>query len=135
YKSGHRADIAEWWRQLNDIRERYPLGWDEPPDGTLSPQYAIKRLGEIAGPDAIYVAGVGQHQMWASQFISYEKPGTWLNSGGAGAVGDAGVRRAGRHGREGRPARRRRVGDRRRRMLPDDQPGAGHLRARGHPDQ
>jgi acetolactate synthase-1/2/3 large subunit len=88
-KAGHRADIADWWRQLDDIRDRYPLGWEEPPDGTLAPQFVIKRLGEIAGPDAIYVAGVGQHQMWASQFISYEKPGTWLNSGGLGTMGYA----------------------------------------------
>jgi acetolactate synthase-1/2/3 large subunit len=79
----------DWWQQLNDLRERYPLGWDEPEDGTLAPQYVIKRLGEIAGPDAIYVAGVGQHQMWASQFISYEKPATWLNSGGLGTMGYA----------------------------------------------
>src|SRR5262245_10682244 len=70
HKAGHRADMTDWWRQLNDIRDRYPLGWDEPPDGTLAPQYVIKRLGEIVGPEAIYAAGVGQHQMWASQFIS-----------------------------------------------------------------
>jgi acetolactate synthase I/II/III large subunit len=89
HKAGHRADISDWWRQLKDIRERYPLGWEEPPDGTLAPQYVIKRLGEIVGPDAIYAAGVGQHQMWASQFISYEHPGTWLNSGGAGTMGYA----------------------------------------------
>lgn len=80
---------AEWWAQLDDLRTRYPLGWEEPEDGTLAPQYVIKRLGEIAGPDAIYVAGVGQHQMWASQFISYEKPATWLNSGGLGTMGYA----------------------------------------------
>jgi len=80
---------AQWWAQLNDLRERYPLGWEEPSDGTLAPQYVLKRLGEIAGPDAIYVAGVGQHQMWASQFISYEKPNTWLNSGGLGTMGYA----------------------------------------------
>ncbi|MFC7763634.1 acetolactate synthase large subunit [Catellatospora bangladeshensis] len=79
----------EWWAQLNDLRTRYPLGWEEPEDGTLAPQYVIKRLGEIAGPDAVYVAGVGQHQMWASQFISYEKPATWLNSGGLGTMGYA----------------------------------------------
>jgi acetolactate synthase I/II/III large subunit len=85
--AGHQADLGEWWRTLNDMRERYPLGWEEPTDGTLAPQYVIKRLGEIAGPEAIYVAGVGQHQMWASQFISYEKPGTWLNSGGLGTMG------------------------------------------------
>ncbi|MEV4414126.1 acetolactate synthase large subunit [Catellatospora sp. NPDC049609] len=79
----------EWWNALNDLRNRYPLGWEEPEDGTLAPQYVIKRLGEIAGPDAVYVAGVGQHQMWASQFISYEKPATWLNSGGLGTMGYA----------------------------------------------
>jgi len=87
--AGRTGDRTDWWAQLDDLRERYPLGWDEPTDGTLAPQYVIKRLGEIAGPDAIYVAGVGQHQMWASQFISYEKPNTWLNSGGAGTMGYA----------------------------------------------
>ncbi len=49
----------------------------------------IKRLGELVGPDAIYVAGVGQHQMWAAQFIKYEHPNTWLNSGGLGTMGYA----------------------------------------------
>jgi acetolactate synthase I/II/III large subunit len=78
-----------WWEQLNELRERYPLGYDEPTDGTLAPQYVIERIGALVGPDAVYVAGVGQHQMWASQFIRYEKPGTWLNSGGAGTMGYA----------------------------------------------
>jgi acetolactate synthase-1/2/3 large subunit len=87
--AGRTVDRTEWWAQLNDLRERYPLGYDEPSDGTLAPQYVIKRLGEIVGPDAVYVAGVGQHQMWASQFISYEKPYTWLNSGGLGTMGYA----------------------------------------------
>ncbi|WBB56871.1 acetolactate synthase large subunit [Verrucosispora sp. WMMD573] len=87
--AGRTTDLGDWWTQLDDLRERYPLGYEEPSDGTLSPQYVIKRLGEIAGPDTIYVAGVGQHQMWASQFISYEKPQTWLNSGGLGTMGYA----------------------------------------------
>ncbi len=78
-----------WWATLNELRERYPLGYDEPTDGSLAPQYVIERIGELVGPDAIYVAGVGQHQMWASQFIKYEKPATWLNSGGAGTMGYA----------------------------------------------
>src|SRR3954451_13378307 len=78
-----------WWATLNELRERYPLGYDEPTDGTLAPQYVIQRIGELVGPDAVYVAGVGQHQMWASQFIKFEKPGTWLNSGGAGTMGYA----------------------------------------------
>jgi acetolactate synthase I/II/III large subunit len=89
HAAGHRADMSEWWRTLNDLMTRYPLGWEEPEDGTLAPQYVIKRIGEIAGPDAIYCAGVGQHQMWAAQFISYEKPATWLNSGGLGTMGYA----------------------------------------------
>jgi acetolactate synthase-1/2/3 large subunit len=89
HSAGHQGDLAEWWSTLSDLLERYPLGYDEPPDGTLAPQYVIKRIGEIAGPDALYVAGVGQHQMWASQFISYENPCTWLNSGGLGTMGYA----------------------------------------------
>ncbi|BBH64452.1 acetolactate synthase [Actinoplanes sp. OR16] len=87
--AGGTAQYEAWWKTLNDIRERYPLGYEEPTDGSLSPQYVIERIGQLVGPDAIYVAGVGQHQMWASQFIKYEKPGTWLNSGGAGTMGYA----------------------------------------------
>jgi len=89
YAAGRRADLTGWWKQCHSWRETYPLGYEEPPDGSLAPQYAIERLGRIAGPDAVYVAGVGQHQMWASQFISYEKPYTWLNSGGLGTMGYA----------------------------------------------
>ena len=83
----NRPDLAPWLRQMNSLRSTYPLGYDTPADGSVSPQYVIERLGKIAGPDAIYVAGVGQHQMWASQFVSYEKPRTWLNSGGLGTMG------------------------------------------------
>ena len=79
-------DIAQWWETLNGWKERFPLGYDAHPDA-LEPQFVIERLGQIVGPDAIYVAGVGQHQMWASQFINYEKPGHWLNSGGLGTMG------------------------------------------------
>src|SRR6476469_7085103 len=87
FDAGRRADLAGWWKQVDGWRDTYPLGYEEPADGSLSPQYVIERLGAIAGPDAIYAAGVGQHQMWAAQFISYEKPGTWLNSGGLGTMG------------------------------------------------
>jgi acetolactate synthase-1/2/3 large subunit len=89
YKAGSRADLTGWWRQVDGWRETYPLGYEEPTDGSLAPQHVITRIGEIAGPEAIYVSGVGQHQMWASQFISYENPYTWLNSGGAGTMGYA----------------------------------------------
>ena len=83
----NRPDLTPWLRQMYSLRSTYPLGYDTPADGSVSPQYVIERLGKIAGPDAIYVAGVGQHQMWASQFVSYEKPRTWLNSGGLGTMG------------------------------------------------
>src|SRR3954464_14073873 len=89
HAAGNTPDLAEWWEQLEDWRTRYPLGYDWPEDGMLSPQYVIERLGAIAGPDAIYASGVGQHQMWAAQFIKYEKPMTWLNSGGLGTMGYA----------------------------------------------
>lgn len=88
-KKGRAGDYEEWWRSLNRLRETYPLGYDDPHDGSLSPQFVIQRLGELVGPDAIYTAGVGQHQMWAAQFIKYERPNTWLNSGGLGTMGYA----------------------------------------------
>jgi acetolactate synthase I/II/III large subunit len=83
------AAYEPWWAQLNDLQKRYPLGYEEPGDGSLAPQYVIERIGKLVGQDAVYVAGVGQHQMWASQFIEFDKPGTWLNSGGAGTMGYA----------------------------------------------
>ena len=84
-----RPDLAAWWAQLECWRTTFPLGYDRPTDGMLSPQFAIKRIGELVGPDAIYTAGVGQHQMWAAQFIRYENPGSWINSGGLGTMGFA----------------------------------------------
>jgi acetolactate synthase I/II/III large subunit len=84
-----QPDLAAWWTQLDCWRRTFPLGYDRPTDGMLSPQFAIKRIGDLVGPDAIYIAGVGQHQMWAAQFIKYENPGTWINSGGLGTMGFA----------------------------------------------
>jgi acetolactate synthase-1/2/3 large subunit len=83
------TDLAPWWTYLDNLRTTYPLGYDWPADGSLSPQYVIERIGAIAGPDALYTAGVGQHQMWAAQFVRYEKPRTWINSGGLGTMGFA----------------------------------------------
>ncbi|SDS44234.1 acetolactate synthase large subunit [Microterricola viridarii] len=84
---GTAPDIADWWTNLNDLRERYPLGYSKPSDGLLAPQYVIQRIGELTGPEGVYAAGVGQHQMWSAQFIKYERPNSWLNSGGAGTMG------------------------------------------------
>jgi acetolactate synthase-1/2/3 large subunit len=82
-----KRDISEWWTRLDELRALYPLGYDLPEDGQLSPQYVIERIGQLTGPEGIYAAGVGQHQMWAAQFIKYERPNAWLNSGGAGTMG------------------------------------------------
>ncbi len=84
----NKPDLSQWWKQMGGLREKYPVGYDHPAEG-LSPQYVIERIGAISGPDSIYCAGVGQHQMWASQFIKYENPRTWLNSGGLGTMGYA----------------------------------------------
>jgi acetolactate synthase-1/2/3 large subunit len=80
-------DITEWWTRLTSLREQFPLGYDLPTDGLLSPQMVIERIGQMTGPEGVYAAGVGQHQMWAAQFIKYERPNSWLNSGGAGTMG------------------------------------------------
>jgi len=89
HSHGNQGDHADWWAQLDQWRSNYPLGYADPDDGSLAPQYVIERIGKLAGPDAIYLAGVGQHQMWAAQFIGYENPRTWINSGGAGTMGFA----------------------------------------------
>jgi len=89
HEQGHRADLTAWRAQLDSMRNTYPLGYDQPDDGTLAPQHVIERIGKIAGPETVYVAGVGQHQMWAAQFIDYENPATWINSGGLGTMGFA----------------------------------------------
>jgi len=80
-------DYTEWWTRLNGLREQFPLGYTMPDDGLLSPQQVIERIGQMTGPEGVYAAGVGQHQMWAAQFIKYERPNSWLNSGGAGTMG------------------------------------------------
>ncbi|RKO26868.1 acetolactate synthase large subunit [Pseudarthrobacter phenanthrenivorans] len=82
-------DLTTWWAFLNNLKETYPLGWTEPEDGLTAPQKVIERIGALTGPEGVYVAGVGQHQMWAAQFIKYERPHAWLNSGGAGTMGYA----------------------------------------------
>jgi len=86
--AGNTGDFEGWVAFLDGVRGTYPLGYDKPAEG-LAPQYVVERLGAIAGSDAVYTSGVGQHQMWAAQFIGYEKPKTWINSGGLGTMGFA----------------------------------------------
>ncbi|WP_102160792.1 acetolactate synthase large subunit [Zhihengliuella halotolerans] len=82
-----KPDMTSWWATLNRLRDTYPMGFTEPHDGLAAPQQVIQRIGEMTGSEGVYVAGVGQHQMWAAQFVKYERPHQWLNSGGLGTMG------------------------------------------------
>ena len=86
---GGVPDRSGWLATLADWKQRYPLRYDQPDDGPLKPQFAIDRLYALTGGDAIVVSGVGQHQMWASQFWRFREPRTWVNSGGLGTMGFA----------------------------------------------
>ncbi len=79
--------ISSWIARLNSLKERFPRGYDPQPDGKLSPQFVIETLSKTVGQDAIYVSGVGQHQMWSAQFLDFDKPRHWINSGGLGTMG------------------------------------------------
>ena len=89
YAADKSSDYEAWWSELNGLRDQFPLGYDTPENNEVAPQHVISRIGQIAGPEAYYVAGVGQHQMWSAQYIGYEKPGHWINSGGLGTMGFA----------------------------------------------
>ncbi len=84
--AGRTGDYEGWVAFCAGVKKQYPLGYETHEDG-LAPQYVLERLGRISGPESIYVAGVGQHQMWATHFIGYEHPNTWINSGGLGTMG------------------------------------------------
>jgi acetolactate synthase-1/2/3 large subunit len=103
-EAGGIPDRSEWLATLQDWQERFPYRYDQPTDGPLKPQYCIERLYEKTGGDAIVVAGVGQHQMWASQFWRFTEPRTWVNSGGLGTMGFAVPAALG--AKAGRPDRR-----------------------------
>ncbi|KFI68205.1 acetolactate synthase large subunit [Bifidobacterium magnum] len=82
-----RPDLTNWWTMISQWVEQYPLTYTQPSDGSLSPQWVIEQLSKLADPDTIWVSGVGQHQMWASQFIDFEHPHDWISSGGLGTMG------------------------------------------------
>ena len=82
-----KPDTSHWWDVINKWREEYPITWDEPTDGSLAPQWVVKQLSDMADPNTVWVSGVGQHQMWATQNIEFNKPHSWLSSGGLGTMG------------------------------------------------
>jgi acetolactate synthase I/II/III large subunit len=86
-EAGRQGDYEGWVKFIQGVKATYPLGYDTPEDGSLAPQYVLERLGKISGPESIFVAGVGQHQMWAAHYLGFERPQSWINSGGLGTMG------------------------------------------------
>ena len=88
---GGKPNLKPWWDELNRLREEYAIDYDQPcdkpTDGSLAPQWVIKQLSDHAAPSTIWVSDVGQHQMWSAQLIDFEKPHSWISSGGLGTMG------------------------------------------------
>ncbi|MBW3669853.1 MAG: biosynthetic-type acetolactate synthase large subunit, partial [Actinobacteria bacterium] len=86
---GAQPDRSEWMAQVRQWQKEFPLtyeqSWEE--DGPLKPQYVIETLRDSTPDDTILASGVGQHQMWASQYWKFDHPYTWINSGGLGTMG------------------------------------------------
>ncbi|WP_017195513.1 acetolactate synthase large subunit [Actinomyces massiliensis] len=82
-----RTEIDQWLTEVAHIRATYPTGWTDTDDGLLQPQEVITHLDKAAGEDAIWVTGVGQHQMWAAHYLHFFRPRSWLTSAGAGTMG------------------------------------------------
>jgi acetolactate synthase-1/2/3 large subunit len=79
--------LDRWWRQIQEWRARDCLRY-QPSDSVIKPQYALQRLYEAIKTRDVYVTTeVGQHQMWAAQFLKFEQPNRWMTSGGLGTMG------------------------------------------------
>ena len=82
-----RAQLSQWWGQINEWRKRECLKYKSSPD-IIKPQYVVQTLAELTrGTDCYITSDVGQHQMWAAQFYGFEEPRRWINSGGLGTMG------------------------------------------------
>jgi acetolactate synthase-1/2/3 large subunit len=75
-----------WWRQIHDWKEEHPLT-PETSDSEIKPQHLMREIDRLSGGRAIVASDVGQHQMWAAQFIRFNEPRLWINSGGLGSMG------------------------------------------------
>ncbi|KFI63231.1 acetolactate synthase 1 catalytic subunit [Bifidobacterium cuniculi] len=82
-----KPNLTTWWQLLNGWKEQYPIRYEQPDDGSLAPQWVVQELSKQASDDTIWVSGVGQHQMWATQLIEFHKPHQWISSGGLGTMG------------------------------------------------
>jgi acetolactate synthase-1/2/3 large subunit len=85
-----QADRSAWWDQLDYWRSRFPLHYEAQEDGELlRPQAVVEAIRDASPDGTALVSGVGQHQMWASQYWRFEEPYTWVSSGGLGTMGFA----------------------------------------------
>ena len=78
---------AAWLARIAERKEEYPLHYEDPADGSLSPQFVIEEIDRITDHDAVVCTDVGQHQMWATQYYTYTFPRQWISSGGLGTMG------------------------------------------------
>jgi acetolactate synthase-1/2/3 large subunit len=87
----HRGapDRSAWLETLRSWQEQFPYRYSQDDGGPLKPQFVVDRIYEATGGEATVVAGVGQHQMWASQHYRFTRPRQWINSGGLGTMGFA----------------------------------------------
>jgi acetolactate synthase-1/2/3 large subunit len=84
-----RPSLEPWMAQLRQWQQEHPLRYEQTPGGPLKPQFVVETLRDMTPDDTVVAAGVGQHQMWASQYWRFDHPRTWVNSGGAGTMGFA----------------------------------------------
>jgi acetolactate synthase-1/2/3 large subunit len=83
-----RADTTAWKQRVSGWKENFPYTYEpSEPGEALKPQYCLEQLRDAAPDGTILVSGVGQHQMWSSQYWRFEQPYTWVNSGGLGTMG------------------------------------------------
>jgi acetolactate synthase-1/2/3 large subunit len=86
-RKNDKKALADWWKQIEKWRGRNCLAYEKN-DTLIKPQYALQRLAHhVRGKDTYISTEVGQHQMWAAQFLGFEKPRHWLTSGGLGTMG------------------------------------------------
>ena len=80
------SDSADWLRQVDEWRAKDPMTYDQR-DDAIMPQYVLDQFSKLAHGNFLMTTGVGQHQMWAAQWTNFQKPRTWVTSGGLGSMG------------------------------------------------
>ncbi|MCD9623714.1 biosynthetic-type acetolactate synthase large subunit [Rhabdothermincola salaria] len=87
---GNQPDRSEWRSTVSGWQEKHPISYEQSEPGELlKPQYVLEQLRDNTPDDTIVASGVGQHQMWTSQYWKFNHPYTWVNSGGLGTMGFA----------------------------------------------